>query len=206
MSIFQEDTLRGFNVAEVMSAFQKAVRRSQEAAAVAWAAELDQSGLGNILWSRIIVIASEDIGVAEPGIVSEIRALYDNYQMFAKRQNKHKPERLFVVHAAMLLARAKKSRRVDEAIFATYAIPEPMIKEIPDEAFDEHTIRGRKMGRGEEHFRLEAAKLVNEADLGPNPYYDRCWFMPDDAVHLQGMADKVQMKAKVELPDQEEMF
>jgi hypothetical protein len=40
---------------------------------------------------------------------------------------------------------------------------------MPDWALDKHTGRGRRMGRGTEHFFDEDAVLANEADLD-DPY------------------------------------
>jgi hypothetical protein len=41
--------------------------------------------------------------------------------------------------------------------------------EIPDEALDMHTARGRQMGRGKQHFLDESGRLVNETL--PDPYF-----------------------------------
>jgi hypothetical protein len=41
--------------------------------------------------------------------------------------------------------------------------------DVPDYALDVHTARGRKMGRGNEHFYAEAGKVFPEARL-PDPY------------------------------------
>lgn len=167
-------TVRGFQLGECVSALQKAVRRGDEQGALTWAVEIDQSGFGSMLWSRILVITSEDIGIAEPHLPAVIRSLYDNYQTFVKRNNPNMPERLFVVHAVMLLARAKKSRIVDNAIWATYGIPEPLVAEIPDYALDGHTARGRSLKAGNTaETNREAFHLENEADVGPNPYNER---------------------------------
>jgi hypothetical protein len=41
---------------------------------------------------------------------------------------------------------------------------------IPDCALDKHTARGKRMGRGDEHFFAEGIKLENE--VGEDPYRD----------------------------------
>lgn len=178
-------TLRGHQVGEVVSALQKAIRRSQEEQAVAWAVELDQSGYGVHAWNRLTIITSEDVGIAWIDGPSVIGALRSSYFEAKARSNPSRPERLFIVHAAMLLARAPKSRRVDHAVGAVYGTPEPWF-EIPDEALDLHTARGRRMGRGEDHWFAEAAKLVGEAtDLHPDPYFDRFMGSSDSYVKTQ---------------------
>jgi hypothetical protein len=40
---------------------------------------------------------------------------------------------------------------------------EDLAPEIPDYALDMHTMKGKAMGRGLDHFRKEGAKLVNRA-------------------------------------------
>jgi hypothetical protein len=77
-------------------------------------------------------------------------------------------ERLFIVQAVMILARAPKWRGVDHAVMAVYEGDRERL-EIQDYAIDRHTARGRKRGRDWEHFFTEGARLKNEADL-PDPY------------------------------------
>lgn len=170
-----QETVRGFLVGEVASALQKCVRRSLEEQAVFWAVELDQSGFGGYAWNRMLIIASEDIGIAAPvGFAGDLRALKDNYDEAKKRNSKSFPERLFLIHGAMMLARAPKSRRVDNAVWATYAVREPWFPEIPEFALDAHTARGRAMGQtGTKEQKAVSYHLEDEADLGENQYFPR---------------------------------
>jgi len=71
-----------------------------------------------------------------------------------------KPERLFLVHAVLVLVRSKKSRVVDHSLITMYAGERPEL-EIPDVALDKHTPKGKRMGRGFEHFFDEGGKLEN---------------------------------------------
>lgn len=178
MAFMQRKTIRGYVLGEVVSALQKAIRRGDEAQATWWAAELDQSGFATHCWNRLIVIASEDVGIAWPEGPAVIRALHQTWVETAARRNVHRPERLFMQHAAMLLARAPKSRRVDTAAWANYGTPGQYF-EIPDYALDLHTARGRSMGRGEEHWFAEGMKLEgemlfeDEANGEVDPYDER---------------------------------
>jgi replication-associated recombination protein RarA len=173
-SIMMQVTVRGFRLGECLSALQKGIRRCDEAVALTMAVEMDQSGHGQMLWNRLLIIASEDIGLAEPQLPAQVRALYENWRDARERRNASKPERLFVLHAVMLMARAKKSRVVDNAIWATYGVEEPLVPEIPEYALDGHTARGRQLGRGStQATNPEAFALINEADLGENPYVIR---------------------------------
>lgn len=168
-------TIRGFDVFECLSALQKAIRRGDEPVAVTMAVELDQSGYAKMLWNRLLVIMVEDVGIAEPNLPATIHALHVEWQAALDRAKPPKfPHRLFLMNAVLLLVRAKKSRMVDNAVWATYGVEEPLVKEIPDYALDGHTKRGASMGRGRtQGTRPDSFHLENEADLGPNPYMER---------------------------------
>lgn len=170
MSWYAQTTVRGYSAPEVISALQKAIRRSNQEQAVYWAVELDRSGFAAHAWNRLKVIVSEDVGLAEPHMAATIAALFNTWKETKARSSGHCPERLMLVHATLLLARAQKSRMVDHATCGHYGTNERLF-EIPDEALDMHTGRGRRMGRGLEHWYAEAATLVNEADLGPDPFF-----------------------------------
>lgn len=169
MTFSQMSSIGGYNLGEVTSALQKTIRRGEEAAALFWATELDLSGYGEYCWKRLRIIVSEDIGLASPGLVAETRALYCNWvDQRKKADTKHGPERLFLVHAVILLAQARKSRLVDHALIAYYEAPRQRM-EIPDAALDKHTQRGRQLSRGNAHFWQEGAKLANAAKM-EDPY------------------------------------
>jgi replication-associated recombination protein RarA len=162
-------TSRGYRLDEVVSALQKAVRRGQEDAAVWWTAELDRSGFGAYAWARLELICSEDVGPAWPEAPAVIAALHAVWERAKKRRNASRPERLALVHAAMLLARAPKSRRVDHALHWAYATEQRRL-EVPDEALDQFTGRGRRMGLGPADWEATSALLQGEAHLGADPF------------------------------------
>jgi replication-associated recombination protein RarA len=162
-------TRGGFVMDEVASALQKTIRRGQERQAIFWATELDLTGYGNYAWKRLRIICSEDVGLAWPEGPAVIRALYENWQETRKAEKDRPPERstamLFLVHAVCLLARAPKSRVVDNACVVFYTGDRATIgMEIPEYALDHHTVRGRKLGRTQataydESYRIENAAL-----------------------------------------------
>lgn len=158
----------GHRADEVASALQKEIRRGNERQALYWATELDLAGYGNYVWKRLRIIASEEVGLAEPAAPALVRTLYDNWkeQLAVDKRSSHGTGSagIFVVHAVLTLARARKSRLADHAFIVMYEGPrEPL--EIPDHALDEHTAAGRALGRGSEHFWDEAALLVNEGEV-----------------------------------------
>jgi replication-associated recombination protein RarA len=174
-------TRRGYDFFQTASSLQKAVRRCDEEAALYWTAELDISGFGTYVWRRLKVICSEDVGVAEPNMPAQIAALYDSW-LDHKRQSKGDttgPCRLFLVHAVLLMARAKKSHMVETAATWSYSDQVPR-REIPDVAIDRHTLAGKKRGRGMEHFwehgSLLADPLTGELTKDgaiPDPFRER---------------------------------
>ena len=124
------------------------------------------------------IIASEDIGLADPLAVIAIRALSDNWHEQRKKDDsKHAPERLFLVNAVMYLCRAPKSRAVDHALVVFYEAPRPK-RDVPDFALDKHTGRGRAKRRGWKHWWTEGCVL---AQGGPQSYEVGARKIRDDA-------------------------
>jgi replication-associated recombination protein RarA len=161
---FNVTTRGGHPLGEVASAFQKSIRRGLEDEALHWGVELDTSNFGEYAWKRMRIMASEDVGLAEQHLPASIFALYQNWlDQRKKRDVKHGPERLFLVHGILLLVRAKKSRIVDHALITYYG--NHARRDIPDYALDKHTGAGRRLGRGVEHFFDEGIRLANKADL-----------------------------------------
>ena len=145
-------TRRGLDAYEVVSALQKAVRRSDPEAAAYWAIELAPAH-GNWLWSRLKTIAIEDCAPEATGLVTDITVLHRQWE------NAKGEDPMTVVRAAVALAIAPKSRVACwmTLVVANDAYPP---REPPDEARDMHTRAGKRMGRGIEHFIDEAAVLV----------------------------------------------
>jgi len=167
----QLHTPGGYQNGEVASALQKEIRRGKEKEALFWATELELGGNGKYLWKRLLIIASEDIGIADTSVAVAVRALYENWQeMTAKvRYEQHAGfHRVFVAHAVCLLARAPKSRMLDHALMVMYSGERPR-PPIPDYALDRHTSAGRNLGRGLKHFFDVGAQLENVSPI-PDPY------------------------------------
>jgi replication-associated recombination protein RarA len=122
------------------------------------------------LWNRPRVIASEDIGIANPLAPLVIGVLEKEYDA---RRRENDSYRLFLTHAVLFLARSRKSRIVDDLLNVVYGEIQYEDKKlpIPDYALDMHTLRGKKMGRGLEHFFSEGTKLNKEPY--ENPYTEK---------------------------------
>lgn len=68
-----------------------------------------------------------------------------------------------LTHAVILLATAPKSRIACWMVLQAVSDYHPRL-EIPDEALDQHTRRGKQMGRGIEHFLSEGQVLIDPPD------------------------------------------
>lgn len=163
-------TVNGHDLFQCASAFQKMVRRGSVDDSLYWGIEMDKSGYGEYLWKRMLIISSEDIGMAEPYISSQIWSLYQMYTHMKKVQKndpKHNSHRMFLTHSIILLASSKKNRMIDNAMNTFYKTNE--FRPIPDVALDRHTIEGKRKGRGFDHFFDEGCKLENPG--GPQDTY-----------------------------------
>jgi replication-associated recombination protein RarA len=169
MTFAENITPGGYRCGEVSSAMQKSIRRGLEEDALFWATELDLAGYTEYVWKRLAIIASEDVGLADNSAAVLVEALYNRWLRQRKKDDsRHRPERLFLVHAILYLARAPKSRLVDHALVAMYEAKRAA-REIPDFALDLHTSRGRVAKRRWKHFWEEGARLENKAPLN-DPY------------------------------------
>ncbi|AUB36113.1 Replication-associated recombination protein RarA [Nostoc flagelliforme CCNUN1] len=187
-------TVNGYDLGECVSAFQKCIRRGDEDGALYWAAEIYKSGYRQYPWKRLLVIVSEDIGIAAPGLAAEIFALCQTADWFKKNVGKEDDhDALFLTHAIILACRAPKCRMNDHAVCLYFYSKTPLAKrQVPDAALDMHTRRGRSMKRGVEHFWEEAAHLENRAEID-DPYwtaYQQSWL--DQEKHKAAPANETQ--------------
>ena len=137
--------------------------------ALYWAVDMYLTGYDEYAWKRLRIMASEDVGPAEPNLPATIEALYHTYTDLKKKKDEtHAPQRLQFVHAVILLATARKNRIVDHALIHHFGNHTSLKRDIPDYALDKHTARGKRLGRGAEHFFAEGIKLANES--GDDPY------------------------------------
>jgi len=168
-------TVKGYDTFEVVSAFQKAIRRCDEPQALFWMAELYDSGKAEHLWKRMMVIVAEDIGLAEPSMHSHIRELYESYRWMVEKNDKKKSERLFLTQAVLMMVRCRKSRLVDWALNVAWDGHHETSMEIPDYAIDIHSRRGKAMGKTINNFLNEGSHLENQRELPlENEYKEWC--------------------------------
>lgn len=167
MSRYEIKTINNYDFFECSSAMQKSIRRGLEDEAMFWAVELFNSNFHEYVWKRLRIMSSEDIGLAEPGISSEINSLYLMHkEQSKKKDDKNKPERLFLTHAILMMCRANKSRTIDWALIYFWGCHQQRLRKIPDIALDKHNERGRKLGRSWSHF-FEDGTLLAKGENFP---------------------------------------
>jgi replication-associated recombination protein RarA len=167
-------TEHDFNADEVVSAFQKSIRRGmlENALLLAYEMYVTSAELEEHLWTRLSVISVEDVGSGsflEPVIVDALCRMRERFPRGAGDRF------LFAAHAVRLLATSQKDRSTDEMV--NWAMLVTNIRgerpQIPDVAYDMHTRRGQEMGRGLEHFLKEGARVENERPGRDTTYRER---------------------------------
>ena len=150
-SISQKSNMRydrdGDSHYDILSAFQKSIRGSDENAALHYLARLLEGGDLASVSRRLLVIASEDIGLAYPQAISIVKSCVD-----AAMQLGLPEARIPLAQAVILLATAPKSNSVICAIDAAIEkIRTEEVGDIPDHLKDSHYSGAAKMGRGIEY-------------------------------------------------------
>lgn len=172
----QVKTIKGYDMFEVVSAFQKAIRRGIESDAMFWGVELFESGFIPYAWKRMLIISIEDIGLANPMAPVVVRELKNIYDEMTKNDKKGQ-YRLPYVQAILYLVHSKKSRLTDWALnywFDSHLFNDED-REIPDYAIDIHTRRGKIIGKTITDF-FTSGSVINNADLQENEefYANEC--------------------------------
>lgn len=166
-------TEHGFAADEVISALQKCLRRGMldNVLLLGWEMYITSPEMEEKLWSRLCVIAVEDIGLGNPQAPILIETLYQQH----KRYDRPTGDRfLFAAHAIRVLASSTKERSTDDMVnWAMRGVALGELRaEIPDFALDMHTLRGQQMGRDYRFFMQEASRVMPEANDKDQRYRD----------------------------------
>lgn len=157
---FQRLTKKGYDFYEVASAFQKSIRRGLLEDAMYWGIELYESSYEEYAWKRMVIMASEDVGLGEPSCIVQIMALKESFDYLTMRRDMG-AKKLPFTQAIAVLVKSRKSRFIDHAITVYWQQNREEIKPIPDWAYDMHTRRGKAMGRGLDYFYKESCLITN---------------------------------------------
>jgi replication-associated recombination protein RarA len=171
------NTKNGLPAMTCVSAMQKAIRRGMEREAMEFAVELmhTSNAFHSMVCNRLEVICHEDLDtLAAPHVFPFVAA-----SLAASRERYSKSigeARLMVGNAIRMMCRSPKSRAGCHfgAAIGLRAQLEGYAPEIPDWALDQHTMQGKAMGRGLDHFRKEGAKLI-PPPTADDPYEDEAY-------------------------------
>lgn len=175
---FRPHTKRGYNLFEIASCLQKAIRRADATLAGYMAIELFESGYHAYCWKRLLTISAEDVA----GIVTqEIKALHDCFLLLNDGAKKPR-SRIFISKAVIVLCQARKSRDADhltnyiydremlDAALLNQAIDEarrnPENIELPEYTFDVHTTKGRRNGKTKDQFFQDEFAALQPREVG----------------------------------------
>ena len=159
-------TKHGLSSMACISALQKYIRRGMEFEAMQVAVELmhTSKAFNSMVCKRLQVIAHEDIDcMSQPHIIPFVKAACEQAkEWYDADRTKMGKSRMAVGNAIRLMCRAPKSREGDHfnAAAGWAEILEDFKPVLPDFVFDQHTQKGKAMGRGLKYFREESTKLV----------------------------------------------
>jgi replication-associated recombination protein RarA len=171
------DTKSGLNAMTCVSAMQKAIRRGLEREAMEFACELlhTSKAFHSMVCNRLEVICHEDLDALAaphvfPFVAASLAASRDRYSKSIGEA------RLMIGNCVRIMCRSPKSRAGCHfaAAIGLRSMLEGFAPTIPDWANDQHTLEGRKMGRGLEHFRREGARLI-PPPTGDDPFEDEAY-------------------------------
>lgn len=160
---FELRTKNGYKLDEIVSALQKEIRRSNELMASYWAFEMNDSGFWRYCFRRLQVISGEDIGLANPEAMVLVSSTYSSLLAQDKVKKMIQVDNNILGFIVSYLARSKKSRHIDYLGGVLLKRKEQAWKpEIPKYAIDEHTERGRELGKDDNDFFREGSLITNK--------------------------------------------
>lgn len=156
-------TEHGFAADDVISALQKSLRRGmlENAILLGWEMFLTSPEMEEMMWSRLCVIAVEDVGTGSPQLPVLVETLYQQHKRYPRPAG---DRFLFAAHAIRMISGSEKERTSDDLVNWARRSVElgERLPEIPDVALDMHTLKGQQMGRDYRFFMEEASKVIPE--------------------------------------------
>lgn len=183
---------------DILSAFQKSVRGSDENAALHYMARLIEAGDIVSLSRRLLVTASEDIGLAYPQAVSIVKSCVDSALQLGL------PEaRIPLAQAVILLCTSPKSNSVITAIdTALEDVRNGNSGEIPLHLRDCHYDGAEKLGRGGYKYPHDYPGHYVEQQYLPDNLKDRVYYKFGNNKN-ERLAEEYRRKLKLKESSQE---
>lgn len=162
---------------DILSAFQKSIRGSDPQASIHYLARLIKGEDLPSICRRLLVIASEDIGLAYPNAITIVKSCVDSAMQLGF------PEaRIPLAQATILLATSPKSNSACIAIAsALEELDNEFIKDIPSSIKDAHYAGAKNIGRGCEYMYPHDYKnnYVKQQYL-PDGIKDSVYYIPQE--------------------------
>lgn len=173
---------------DVISAFIKSVRGSDADAALHYLARMFEAGEDpRFIARRLVVLASEDIGLAHPAALTTAVAAAQAVQLIGM------PEaRLALGQATIELALAPKSNAVIAAVDAAVAdVRAGLNGPVPAHLRDAHYPGAKGLGHGRGYvYPHDLAVGVAEQQYAPEPVADRTYYRPTGLGAEAGVRDR----------------
>ncbi len=170
---------------DILSAFQKSIRGSDENAAVHYLARLLAGGDLLSPCRRLLVIAAEDIGLAYPQAMSMVKACVDSALHLGL------PEAgLPLAEATILLATAPKSNSASAAYWAAMEdVENGLAVSVPSHLQDTHYSGAQKLGRGGYKYPHAFPNNYVEQQYMPDELKDKVYYVPGSNKTEQAMKE-----------------
>lgn len=161
---------------DVISAFIKSMRGSDADAAVHYLARMIEAGEDpRFIARRIVIFASEDVGMADPTCLQTAIAAAQAVQLIGLPEGQ-----INLAHAVIHCALAPKSNAVVKAIGAASAdVRKGLIGQVPQHLRDGHYPGAAKLGHGEGYkYPHDFEHGVVRQDYAPEVVRDRRYYEP----------------------------
>lgn len=163
-------SVHGYAMDELRSVLQKSIRRGLMEEAVLAAYEIYSTGpeAEDMLWSRLEIIATEDVGFGLIMAPVILEALNAQRLRMADRGDRW----MYSAHAVRILAEAKKDNVTMELATWTQQVVERGERSVRVEDYhlDMHTRRGAKLGHDSWHWWTNGALLQNRLSRKRSPW------------------------------------
>lgn len=157
-------TRNGIPGDEIISMLQKSIRRGLEhnALCAAYEMHITSQQFEEKLWRRLLVISVEDIGFGDVNAPQLVYTLSNIRKEFPYADG---DRTIFFVHAIRYMCKLPKERSSDNVkSMLMRDFEHGRTVEVPDYAYDMHTVKGRAMGRDKIHFLTEASKVIPQLE------------------------------------------
>ena len=173
---------------DVTSAFIKSIRGSDADAALHYLARMVEAGEDpRFIARRLVILASEDIGLADPTALTTAVATAQAVQLIGM------PEAgLNLAHAVIALAVAPKSNAVTTAIAAATAdVRAGKVGPVPAHLRDAHYSGSQKLGHGTSYtYSHDAPFGIAEQQYAPDVVADAAYYRPTEIGAEAGIKER----------------